>query len=37
MPEGKEFTVAIADKPGELGKCFMALASRGVSILAFQS
>lgn len=37
MPRAKEFTVAIADKPGELGKCFMALASRGVNILAFQS
>jgi hypothetical protein len=37
MPRAKEFTVAIADKPGQLGKCFMALASRGVNILAFQS
>lgn len=37
MPRAKEFTVAIADKPGELGKCFMAVASRGVNILAFQS
>ena len=37
MPRAKEFTVAIADKPGELGKCFMALGSNGVNILAFQS
>ena len=33
----KEFTVTIEDKPGELGKCFSALAERGVNILAFQS
>jgi hypothetical protein len=37
MPRAKEFTVAIADKPGELGRCFHALAERGVNILAFQS
>jgi hypothetical protein len=37
MPRAKEFTVTIADKPGELGKCFMALGSRGINILAFQS
>jgi len=37
VPRAMEFTVAIPDKPGELGKCFMALASRGVNILAFQS
>jgi hypothetical protein len=37
MPKAKEFTVKIADKPGALGKCFMALAERGVNILAFQS
>jgi|SRR5579884_2637157 hypothetical protein len=37
MPRAKEFTVAIADRPGELGKCFTALASGGVNILAFQS
>jgi hypothetical protein len=37
MPRAKEFTVAIPDKPGELGRCFMALASRGINILAFQS
>ena len=33
----KEFTVTIEDKPGELGKCFSALAERGVNILAFQT
>jgi hypothetical protein len=37
MPKAKEFTVTIADKPGALGKCFLALAQRGVNILAFQS
>ena len=37
MPKMKEFTVTIEDKPGELGKCFVALAERGVNILAFQS
>jgi hypothetical protein len=37
MPKAKEFTVTIADKPGSLGKCFLALAERGVNILAFQS
>ena len=29
--------MTIADKPGALGKCFLALAERGVNILAFQS
>ncbi len=33
----KEFTVTIEDKPGALGKCFLALGQRGVNILAFQS
>jgi hypothetical protein len=33
----KEFTVTIEDKPGALGRCFLALAERGVNILAFQS
>ena len=33
----KEYTVTIEDKPGALGKCFSALAERGVNILAFQS
>lgn len=37
MARAKEFTVAIADKPGALGNCFLALAGRGVNILAFQS
>jgi hypothetical protein len=37
MPKSKEFTITIEDKPGALGKCFFALAERGVNILAFQS
>jgi len=37
MPKAKEFTVTIEDKPGALGKCFQAVAERGVNILAFQS
>jgi hypothetical protein len=37
MAKASEFTVTIADKPGALGKCFAALANRGVNILAFQS
>jgi hypothetical protein len=37
MPKMKEFTVTIEDKPGALGKCFLALGQRGVNILAFQS
>lgn len=37
MPKVKEFTVTIADKPGALGTFFMALAERGVNVLAFQS
>jgi len=37
MPKAKEFTVKIEDKPGALGKCFLALADRGVNVLAFQS
>lgn len=37
MPRAKEFTVTIEDKPGALGKCFLALAERRVNILAFQS
>jgi hypothetical protein len=37
MPKMKEFTVTIEDKPGALGKCFLALAEKGVNILAFQS
>jgi len=37
MAKAKEFTVTIEDKPGALGKCFLALAARRVNILAFQS
>jgi len=37
MAKAKEFTIAIEDKPGALGRCFLALAERGVNILAFQS
>ena len=37
MAKAKEFTVTIEDKPGALGSCFLALAERGVNILAFQS
>src|SRR4051812_50003696 len=37
MARAKEFTVTILDKPGALGKCFAALAERGVNILAFES
>ncbi len=37
MAKAREFTVTIEDKPGALGKCFLALAERGVNILAFQS
>ena len=37
MPKAKELTVTIADKPGALGKCLLALSERGVNVLAFQS
>jgi hypothetical protein len=37
MGKVKEFTVTIEDRPGALGKCFLALAERGVNLLAFQS
>jgi len=37
MAMAKEFTVTIEDKPGALGKCFLALAERGINILAFES
>src|SRR5271157_5465084 len=37
MPKVREFTVTIEDKPGALGRCFLALAERGVNVLAFQS
>jgi hypothetical protein len=37
MAKAREFTVTVEDKPGALGKCFLALADRKVNILAFQS
>jgi hypothetical protein len=37
LAKSKEFTVAIADKPGALGRCFLGLGARGANILAFQS
>ena len=37
MAKAKEFTITIEDKPGALGRCFLALGERGVNILAFQS
>jgi hypothetical protein len=37
VPRSKEFTVKIEDKPGALGKCFLALGDRGVTVVAFQS
>jgi hypothetical protein len=37
MAKAKEFTVTILDKPGALGRCFLALGERGVNVLAFQS
>ncbi len=37
MAKAKEFTVTIEDKPGALGNLFLALAERGVNVLAFQS
>ena len=37
MAKAKEFTVTIEDKPGALGRCFLALAERGVNVLAYQS
>ncbi len=37
MAKAKEFTVTIEDKPGALGRCFLALAERGVNVVAFQS
>jgi len=37
MAKAKEFTVTIEDKPGALGKCFLALAKGGVNVLGFQS
>jgi hypothetical protein len=37
MARAKEFRVTIEDKPSALGACCIALAERGVNILAFQS
>ena len=37
MARAKEFTVTIEDKPGALGRCFAALADKGVNVIAFQS
>ena len=37
MAKMKECTVTIEDKPGALGNCFLALAEKGINILAFQS
>jgi len=37
MAREKELTVTIEDRPGALGKCFLALAEQQVNILAFQS
>ena len=38
MPKVKEFNVTIVYKPGALGRCFFALAERGIqSVPAFQS
>ena len=37
MARAKEFTITIEDKPGALGRCFLALGEKGVNILAFQS
>jgi len=31
MAKAKEFTQTIEDKPGALGKCFLALAQRGLT------
>jgi hypothetical protein len=37
MAKAKEFRVTIEDRPAALGSCCLALAERGVNILAFQS
>ena len=37
MAKAKEYTVAIPDKPGALGRCFVGLGEHKVNILAFQS
>jgi hypothetical protein len=37
MAKSKELRVTIEDKPGALGKCFLALAGQGINVFAFQS
>ena len=37
MAKAKEFTVTIEDKPGALGKFFLALSQARVNVLGFQS
>ena len=37
MPKANECTVTIADNPGALAKCLLALSERGINVLAFQS
>ena len=37
MAKAKEFTVTIEDKPCAPGRCWLALAERGVNVPAFQS
>jgi hypothetical protein len=37
MPITNEFTIRMENRPGSLGKVCMALADRGVNIMAFQS
>ena len=37
MPTTREFSLRMEDQPGNLGKLCLALADRGVNILAFQS
>jgi len=37
MAKAKEFRVTVEDRPGALASCCLALAERGVNILAFQS
>ena len=37
MPTTREFSLHMEDQPGNLGKLCLALADRGVNILAFQS
>jgi len=37
MARSKEFRVTVEDKPSALGACCIALADKGINILAFQS